>query len=258
VEHRPTLAGFYLPMAARAAGVVARKHALHLALIVALAAALPWLRVSGRTVARRLAPLVPVLAFGALLFLAYASVVFGPWHFPRYLFPLTLVVLLLFATLLDLAAAALPRGARAAFAIAIALFVVAGSVGEPAFRRLVARRFAGTWGYARIGLWARDHFAPGSVVGGSQTGALGYFADRLVVVNLDGVVNRACYDAMRAGRLLDYVRAAGVRDLVWQDDIELLARESPRSRPADIVRVGRIEGFETWGASWYLYRLESP
>jgi hypothetical protein len=257
VGHRPTLAAFYAPMLARATAVVARKQVLFLALIVALAAALALLRVSGRAVARRIAPVLPAMAFGALLFAAYAFVVFGPWHFPRYLFPLTLPVLLLFAALIDLAAAALPR-ARSALAVAIALLVVAGSAAQPAFRRLLAPRFDGTWGYRRIGLWARDHFAPGSIVGGSQTGALGYFADRLVVVNLDGVVNRACYDAMRRGRMLDYVRSTGVRDLVWQDDIELLNRESPRTRPAAVARVGKIEGFETWGASWYLYRIETP
>jgi hypothetical protein len=45
---------------------------------------------------------------------------------------------------------------------------------------------------------------------------------------------------------------------VWQDDIELLARESPRTPPASITRVGRVGGFETWGAKWYLYRVETP
>jgi hypothetical protein len=54
------------------------------------------------------------------------------------------------------------------------------------------------------------------------------------------------------------VRRAGVRDLVWQDDVELLARESRRMRPTAVTRVGRVPGFETWGASWYLYRLEFP
>jgi len=258
VDHRPTLAGFYLPMLARAAGVVVRKHALYLGLLVALAAGLPWQRGGGRELSRRITGLLPVLAFAVLLFAAYAGVVFGPWHFARYLFPLTLAVLLLFATLADLWLGALAGRARTAFGLALALAVILGSVAQPAFQRLIAPRFGGTWGYRRIGLWARDHFPPGAVIGGSQTGALGYFADRLTVVNLDGVVNRDCYDAMRAGRMLDYVRRAGVRDLVWQDDIELLARESQRMRPAAVSRIGRVPGFETWGASWYLYRLEFP
>ena len=259
VDHRPTLEGFYGPLIARAAGVVARKNALTLGLLLPLGALLLLLRVSGREALRRLTRLLPALAFGALLFAAYTGVVFGPWHFARYLFPLTLAVLLVFAALVDLCGCALPQGPqRARFAAAVALLVVAGSAAQPSFRRLLAPRFEGTWGYRRIGLWAREHFPPGAVVGGSQTGALGYFADRLVVVNLDGVVNRECYDAMRGGRMLDYVRGAGVRDLVWQDDIELLARESSRTRPATLLRVGRIGGFETWGAKWYLYRVEAP
>ena len=259
VDHAPTFANFYRPMLARAAGIVARRNALWWALIAALAAGLPWLRVGARGIGARLASAAPALAFSALLFAAYAGWVFGPWHFARYLFPLTAALLLVVAALVDLWGHALAPGrVRAAFTVTIAAVVIAGSVAQPAFRRLLAPRFGGTWGYRRIGLWARDHFPPGAVIGGSQTGALGYFADRLVVVNLDGVVNRDCYEAMRAGRMLDYVRRAGVRDLVWQDDIELLARESPRTRPAAVTRIGRIGRFETWGASWYLYRLEFP
>ncbi len=259
VEHRPTLENFYLPMLGRAIGVVARKNAHLLGLLLALGAGLALLarRVPGREVQRRLLALLPVLAFGALLFAAYVGVVFGPWHFARYFFPLTLVLLLLFAALVDLCAVALPPGPRrAGFAAAVALLVVLGSVAQPSFQRMLAPRFEGTWGYRRIGLWARANFAPGAVVGGSQTGALGYFADRLVVVNLDGVVNRECYDAMRGKRMLDYIRSLGIRDLVWQDDIELIARESSRTRPAAVTRVRRIEGFETWGAKWYQYRVE--
>jgi len=259
VAHRPTFANFYGPLLARATGVVARKNVLLLALMLPLGAGLFGLGVGTREASRRLARLLPALAFGLLLFAAYAGVVFGPWHFARYLFPLTLVVLLCFAALVDLWVCALPEGPRrTAFVWAIVLIVVSGSIVQPSFRRLLAPRFGGTWGYRRIGLWAEQNFPPGARVGGSQTGALGYFADRLVVVNLDGVVNRECYDAMRGGRMLDYIRRVELRDLVWQDDIELIARESSRTRPGTITRVRRIEGFETWGASWYLYRVEVP
>jgi hypothetical protein len=259
VGHRPTLENFYRPILERAAGVVVRKNPVTLGLIAPLFVGLAFLRprVAGRDLAARLRRLVPVLAFCALLFTAYALVIFGSWHFARYLFPLTLALLLLFAALADLWATALPAGTpRRALVATLAALVIAGSAAQPSFRRLFAPRFEGTWGYRRIGLWAREHFPPGAVVGGSQTGALAYYADRLVVVNLDGVVNRACYDAMRGKRMLDYIRAVGVRDLVWQDDIELIARESTRTRPAAVVPVGRIEGFETWGAKWYQYRVE--
>jgi len=259
VEHRPTLENFYRPVFERAIGVVVRKNALYLGLLPPLFLGLAFLgpRVSGRDVLRRLSGLVPVLAFSALLFAAYVGVIFGPWHLARYLFPLTLALLLLFAALVDLCASAIPNGAaRRGLAAAVLALVIAGSVVQPPFRRLFAPRFEGTWGYRRIGLWAQANFPAGAVVGGSQTGALAYFADRLVVVNLDGVVNRDCYDAMRRKRMLDYIREVGVRDLVWQDDIELIARESSRTRASAVTLVRRIEGFETWGAKWYLYRIE--
>ena len=261
VEHRPTFENLYGPMLERGLGVVARRSALHWGLLVPLALGLLVLRPRdlGTEIRRRLVAVAPALAFAALLFAAYTLVVFGPWHFPRYFFPITLVPVLLFGGLADLWLTNLPAGrARAGGAALLAALVIAGSVAQPAFRRMVAPGFEGTWGYRRIGLWARGHFAPGDTVGGSQTGALGYFADRLTVVNLDGVVNRECYEAMRQGRMLDYIRRVGVRDLVWQDDIELIARESGATRPAAVTRAGRIDGFETWGAPWYLYRLEEP
>ena len=260
-DHRPTLEGFYLPLLRRALDVVARKNAVPLALVAALGIGLlaSRPRVSSRELLQRLARIGPALGFAALLLTAYVGVVFGSWHFARYFFPLTLPILLLLATLIDLWASAVPHGLRrAALAAALAALVIVGSAAHPAFRRMWAREFGGTWGYRRIGLWTRDHFPPGATVGGSQTGAIGYFADRLRVVNLDGVVNRECYDAMREGRMLDYLRRAGVRDLVWQDDIEFLSRETRRGPPATVTRIRRIEGFETWGAPWYLYRVETP
>src|SRR6185436_7143101 len=106
-----------------------------------------------------------------------------------------------------------------------------------------------------IGEWAAKRFPPGTVVGGTQTGALGYFAPELTVINLDGVVNEAAYGALRAGRIGDHVRSQHVAWLVWQDDIEFLARESRRGRPLALERVERIPGITTWGAPWDLWRV---
>ncbi len=261
VHHRPTFDNLYRPMLERAMGVIVRKNALMLGLIPVLFAGLAFLgaRVSASGVMSRLRALLPLLAFSLLLLAAYVGFVFGPWHFGRYLFPLSLALLLVFAALVDLYLAGLRHGAaRLGFALACAALVVAGSVVQPPFRRLFAPRFEGSWGYMRIGLWARSHFPAGTVIGGAQTGALGYFADSLTVVNLDGVVNKACYEAMRQKRMLDYIRSARVRHLVWQDDIEFIARESANASPGDVALVRRIEGFRTWGGDWYLYRVGPP
>lgn len=59
---------------------------------------------------------------------------------------------------------------------------------------------------------------PGAKVGGFQSGALGYYGKEWQVVNLDGVVNAAAQEAIRAGTMSDYLRAEGIDwmlDLDW-------------------------------------------
>jgi len=258
VDHAPAWATFYAPMLRDGASVFLRWNG---ALLAATAVLLAYrlIRRPGagpRAIARRLAPAAPAAAFGALLFLAYTLVVFGHWHFPRYLFPLAVPVTLAFALVLDAAAAAPagPRdGGRRGAGLAAGATVLA-LVLQPPFARLFLP-VSGAWGYRAIGEWARDHFAAGTRIGASQSGALGYFADSLVVVNLDGVVNRDVHEAMRAGRALDYVRGNGIRWLVWQDDVDWLVRESRGATPADIERVRDIPGIRTFGEPWRLYRV---
>ena len=258
VHHQPTVANTYLPMLLDALGVIARKNAPAIALAGALVVLLA--AVGGRRALRdlraALRPHDPVGLFGACILTAYAFWVFGPWHFPRYLFPLALAFALVAAAAMDLLLARIGDPARRRLAVAaFAVAILAASAAHPAFRRLYAPGTPEPWGYMRIGLWAREHFAPGTVIGGSQTGALGYFADKLTVVNLDGVVNKACLEAMRQKRAMDYLRESGVEFLVWQDDIDFLARESRRTSPGDLVPLGEVEGIRTWGEPWHVYQV---
>ena len=96
--------------------------------------------------------------------------------------------------LLDEVTTALPSP-RARFAFNLALFAIL-ILGQARPSNVLPLYTSGpdrNSGYMNIGLWARDRFPPGTVIGSSQTGALGYFADRLKVINLDGVVNRECF-----------------------------------------------------------------
>lgn len=257
VHHAPTLSNLYLPMLRKAIEVTIRRNPVYLTLIAGLYAVLAML---GRGALREAhAPRLErdaALLFGVLLFIAYTGVIFGPWHFARYLFPLILVFSLHAGRLLDVALDHVRAGVpRRALIAGLTWMIVLGSVMQPSFRRLSSRQVPGAWGYMRIGLWAREHIPKGTVCGGAQSGALGYFADSLTVVNLDGVVNRAYYDAMRAGRAIDYIRAAHVRLLVWQDDIEFIARESRGARPDDVMLLGTVPGIRTLGEPWTEYRV---
>jgi len=217
-------------------------------------------KLGARQTWQRLAPwrtaVAPAAWFGLALFVGYVGFAFGTWHFARYLFPLAVPIALAFAGLLDTALAVLVRRRGRAIALGACVAAIAlGAALHPAGRRLVDRKPTHVWGYRAIGLWARDHFPPGTVIGGSQTGALGYYAEALTVVNLDGVVNRDALDALRADRDIDYVRRCGIRYLVWQDDVAMVARHSRDARPDDLTPIGTIPGIQSCGEGWYLYRV---
>ncbi len=95
-----------------------------------------------------------------------------------------------------------------------------------------------------------------TVIGSCQTGALGYFADDLTVVNLDGVVNRAAYQALVQRRALDYVQSVGIRYVVdWPTNVRfLLAHSAPGADP-ELEPPQAVSGFQSWGMSWRVWRV---
>ena len=257
VDHDLTIANTYLPMLVRAGRALARNLGLAtvLTLVLALAASLASSGKERSHVGWRLTGLLPMLAFGAMLVAAYTLVIFGPWYFGRYFYPLWIPAVLAVAIASDACFRSL-RTARWVAVAAVAACVIAGSIADVRFRELIAPGRPGQWGYRRAGEWARDHVPPGTIVGGSQTGALGYFAERLTIVNLDGVVNRDCTEAMRRGEMLEYIRQSGVQTLLWQDDIQMIARETKGYDPRALRYDGDIPGVSTEGLPWGIYHVE--
>ena len=259
VHHAPTIANTYVPMLVRAAHALARNAgpAVALALVLALAA---WVATRGKRpshVGGRLAALLPIVSFGALLVAAYTLYIFGPWYFGRYFYPLWIPAVLAVAITADALFKAIPNsGARAACIAVLAAVVVVGSLADSQTHALFAKEAPAPRGYRRAGEWARDQFPPGTIIGSSQSGALGYFAERLTVVNLDGVVNRDCYEAMRRGKMLEYIRHASVRTLLWQDDIQMIGRETKDYDPDAVRYSGEVPGIVTEGMPWFTYTVE--
>jgi hypothetical protein len=70
----------------------------------------------------------------------------------------------------------------------------------------------------KAALWCSGNLPENAVIGSFNSGILSYYSDR-TVVNLDGVVNPAAYEAMRANRTYDYIRSRNIDYIV----------ESPRS-----------------------------
>jgi hypothetical protein len=256
-RHHPGFATLYGPLLVKAGGVLFRKNVVLLALIAALLVGSPLLRARGgyRELAGKLRPVVPSIAFAAALVLAHVFVIFGYWHFPRYFFPAAVSLLLVFAALVGATTRALASGARRAFVLAVVIALAAGNLAHPSFARTFGRSFHGTWGYMRIGEWVERRFPPHTVVGGYQSGAIGYFADSLTVINLDGVVNRDCYLALRDRRYIEYIRGAGIRYLIWQDDIDVVRRESRSGTAEDVTLIEQVPGFTTGFTPWFVYRV---
>lgn len=199
----------------------------------------------------------PALLWGALLFFVYPLHVLAHWFFPRYQYPILIPLLLVLGLLYGFIASR-PRLER--FATPLAASLVVGSLAFHASRHetatlLFAKR-ENVAGYRAIGLWARDAFPRGTTIGSSQTGALGYFAPDLRVVNLDGVVNRACYDSLVARRNIDYILDEKIEYVLgWPNNIGFIRLFS--SRPADpfLVPLGPVPGIRSWGNEWLLYRV---
>jgi hypothetical protein len=106
-------------------------------------------------------------------------------------------------------------------------------------------------GYVTIARWVNANLA-GQTVGMFQSGAAGYWADNVTIVNLDGVIDRSVLAARRAGRLGDELRR---RDVDWVIDWETIA-----GLPADgelrLEAAREIPGVQTWGSKWYLFKVK--
>lgn len=148
---------------------------------------------------RRQGPLVGILAWGYLLFLAY-NVFFIHWAaFPYYAVALGVPLLALFggdvfATLFERR-----RWLRLSLTILAAAAVVAGHVISFSQRGADFHRAA-----YEGALWARRNTPPGTVFAMRDAGIFGYFSRR-PTINLDGLVNDYDYQRVLAeGRLAEY------------------------------------------------------
>ncbi len=70
---------------------------------------------------------------------------------------------------------------------------------------------AGTHMYLDYARWVEAHTEPGARIGATGAGSLGYFVRGRTIVNLDGLISNYAYlEAMKRGRRVAYLRAAGL------------------------------------------------
>ena len=258
VSGQPTFENFYRPMLLGALRQVGSRGGVFL-VAAALLAVVLLLRTRKRAM-EALGPVAGVLGpaalYVALMILAYAFFIFTPWYYDRYLFPLSVFCLVACAAVFDRALAVVPPAAGRALAVVLVAAVLAANLGDGEMASLFRSDVRHDLGYRELGLWARDNLPRGAIVGAPQSGALGYFAENLVVVNLDGVVNAACLEALEQNRVLAYARSVGVEYVLgWHMNVSFLVRHSSDFQPGDLEKVRKIEELQSWGRDWMVYRL---
>lgn len=200
-----------------------------------------------------------LILFVILLFFAYTTYIFGYWFFLRYFYVTSAVILLAMALALDKALGLLaePRWRVAVLLGSITLYFATVLIrheqrkidtdGPHTLAGLYLTAEPQRRAYMNIGLWANQHLPAGAVVGAKETGALAYYAQNLVVVNLDGVVNHDAYEALKEHRLLAYARSVNMKYvIVWG---------GRGSIPLGALSLEQNLEFESQGRPWQVYRL---
>jgi hypothetical protein len=199
-----------------------------------------------RAAAERLRPLRFAAFYSIALLAAYWLYIPAYWFFDRYLHPIALFALIAGIVAMPGLPNRAPRFRRAA-SVAIGAFLLI----EAAFSARFLLSQPEPDGYLTIARWADANLA-GQTVGMFQSGAAGYWAQQITVVNLDGVIDRSVLAARRDGRLGDELRR---RHVDWVIDWETTA-----GLPADgELHLGppqEIPGIRTWGSKWYLFKVE--
>jgi hypothetical protein len=198
-----------------------------------------------------------LLIYSLILISAYIFYIFTPWFFIRYLFPVVLLLLVYFVTLADVCNEYVKsKKSRLIINSALIVLIVVGNVYQSEFQSLYFSKDSKSLGYMNIGLWAKNNFEDGTIIGSLQTGGLGYFADNLIVVNLDGVVNKQCYYSMINHRNMEYIKNNKIEYILgWELNIDFIKILTSNYRNDDLQLIKRIEGIKSWGHEWFLYKV---
>jgi hypothetical protein len=205
---------------------------------------------------KSLLPANNLFLFSAIIFFAYVFYIFTAWYFDRYFFPFTILFILLTAILLKEVVSNLPaKFTPYLYGVLVILWLVTLGWKER-YQDYYAGPEDKTLGYMNLGLWANNNLPKGSVVGSSQSGALDYFATNITVLNLDGVVNKKTFNSLLEKRNMEYIKENKVDYVVgWDLNIDFIKQNSKNFKESDLLFVKKIEGFQSWGRDWYLYKV---
>lgn len=198
----------------------------------------------------------PLITTSLFLFSSYTFYLTANWFYSRYFFPLSLF----FVVLTAFAANQLINGFRSEKSkslvfSSIVIFLLASNMARPGFKDFFFKDYPRN-GYIEVGKWVNDNLPKGTVIGSNQTGAIGYFARDIKVINLDGVVNKDAYTAIKNKEVIEYIRSKKIEYFIdWKINCEFVVRNSKNFKDGDLVLVKKIDGLKSWDYEWFLYKV---
>lgn len=199
---------------------------------------------------------LPVVITSVLLYITYIFYIPAYWFYPRYMIFLAVPLLILLGyTAKEFFTSRLgERYPNLAF-YSILIIFLAVNISRPGFRDFYFADYP-VKGYFGIGKYVTDNFSEGSIIGSLQTGAIAYFAENMIVFNLDGVVNAGALNAIKEKRLMDYIRENRIEYLLsWDINYEFLKLKSQNFRESDLKFLYRTDGLKSWDYEWNVYKV---
>jgi len=150
--------------------------------------------------------------YSGIMVMAYSFFVFGQHHFPRYYYPIHVVLLFVPAFIMRYLCFRLPTFLRnVGVLILVMFFVLVNMDNIEIYKYWRVDRGLGT--YFQTLSCRRKHIKKGDILAAFQSGALGYFAENRVI-NLDGVVNTAASKSIADGSMVAYIKSQKINYIV--------------------------------------------
>jgi len=200
-----------------------------------------------------------LLILAVVIIAAYSLYVFGAFFFVRYFYPIYFILCIYAGLLFEELFRRLPLSAAAgrwSFAVILAGFMCAFSY----MAYTCACKSYPIYCFYDAARWVEDNTSPDDTIGVFQSGAIGYFAHRRVI-NLDGKVNSQALQALKGGRLGDYLRREGIDVVIDNKNVlELFLTGGFNERnygdPLVLLGLHRLEcGAKDGVPGWAAYRV---
>jgi len=199
---------------------------------------------------------LPLITTSLLLFASYTFYLTANWFYSRYFFPLGLFFVLLTAHTSNQLILSFNSSKSKAIVFAVTIItLISANLIRPGFKDFFFKEYPKS-GYIEIGKWVNDNFSKGTIIGSNQTGALSYFSKDINIINLDGVVNKEAYNAIKNKELIEYIKSKKIEYFVdWNINYEFLVRNSKNFNGGDVVLIKKIDRLKSWDYEWFVYKV---